>query len=88
MTLWQGLDLEPEGSRFETRFHRRTAVKACLAHAKSVGDKRLLTDAVRKLREGAPPQVMPSSSDRRSELRGSSQNIPRAASERCVNKTN
>ncbi|GBL92565.1 hypothetical protein AVEN_123752-1 [Araneus ventricosus] len=42
---------------------------------------------VRKLRYGVPAQVSSSSSDRDSKLRGPSQNSPRAASKRDVNKT-
>ncbi|GBL94220.1 hypothetical protein AVEN_163535-2-1, partial [Araneus ventricosus] len=44
--------LGPEGYKFETRFHLRTAVQAGLVHVKSVGAKSPSTGVVRKFGEG------------------------------------
>ncbi|GBL81217.1 hypothetical protein AVEN_143551-1 [Araneus ventricosus] len=55
---------EPEGSRIETRFHRRTAAKAGPVHAKSVGAKCPPAGVARKRGEGVKAQVSSSSSDR------------------------
>ncbi|GBL77688.1 hypothetical protein AVEN_152912-1 [Araneus ventricosus] len=73
-----------EGSRLETRFHRRTAVQGDLMHAKSFGPKCPPASAVRKL----PDQVSTSSSDRGSKLRAPSQNSSRLLQKRDVNITN
>ncbi|GBN42646.1 hypothetical protein AVEN_22607-1, partial [Araneus ventricosus] len=60
-----------------------------LLHAKSyiVVAKRPPVSVVRKLGEGVPAQVSPSSFDSSSKLRGPSQNACRAASERSVHIT-
>ncbi|GBN56255.1 hypothetical protein AVEN_213548-1 [Araneus ventricosus] len=49
--------------------------------------QRPLAGVVRKFEEVVPAQVSSSSSDRGSKLRGPSQNSPRVASKRDVNKT-
>ncbi|GBM71092.1 hypothetical protein AVEN_146306-2-1, partial [Araneus ventricosus] len=59
-----------------------------LLHVKSyVVAKRLPVGVARKFGEEVPAQVSSSSSDRRSELRGPSQNSPLVASKRDVNIT-
>ncbi|GBL80711.1 hypothetical protein AVEN_70452-1, partial [Araneus ventricosus] len=73
---------------FETRFHSRSSMYVELVHAKSESwAKRPPAGVERKLGEGALAQVVSSSSDRCSKLRGPSQNSPRVASKRNVNKT-
>ncbi|GBM36587.1 hypothetical protein AVEN_162026-1 [Araneus ventricosus] len=67
-----------KGSRFETRFHRRTA-ESDLVHANSAEAKCPRVGVVRKFGEGLPDQVSFSSSDSGSNLQCSSQNRTRVA---------
>ncbi|GBL88311.1 hypothetical protein AVEN_102986-1 [Araneus ventricosus] len=53
----------PEGSRFQTRFHRITAAEAGLVHVKSAGAKCPPAGVVRKFGEGMPAQMTSSSPD-------------------------
>ncbi|GBM67177.1 hypothetical protein AVEN_126551-1 [Araneus ventricosus] len=66
-----------EGSRFETRFHRRSAVYLGPVHVKSDFVEHPLTDVVRKFEEGRATCG--------SKLRDSSQNSPRVGLKRDVN---
>ncbi|GBM75780.1 hypothetical protein AVEN_7018-1 [Araneus ventricosus] len=71
----------PEGSRFETRFHRRYFVDAGLLQVKSyVWGQTPPAGMVRKSGNGVTPRVSSPSSDRGIKLRGPSQNSPRVAS--------
>ncbi|GBM61983.1 hypothetical protein AVEN_201300-1 [Araneus ventricosus] len=71
--------LGPEGSWFETRFHRRYAVygaRCTLNHTQWPNDLPLVW---RGSLEGVPAQASSSSSDGGSKLRSPSQNSPRVA---------
>ncbi|GBM55794.1 hypothetical protein AVEN_109237-1 [Araneus ventricosus] len=72
--------LGPEGSRFETRFHRRSVLYwACCTLNHRHGSTRATAGVVRKFGEGVPAQVSFSSSGLGSKLRDLSQNSPRVA---------
>ncbi|GBL75771.1 hypothetical protein AVEN_155064-1 [Araneus ventricosus] len=74
-----------EGSRFQTRFHLRSAVYEDLVQPKSYeGAKGPPAGVMRKFGEGEPAQVSSSSSDHGSKLRGLSQNSPRVDSKQRV----
>ncbi|GBM93643.1 hypothetical protein AVEN_191658-1 [Araneus ventricosus] len=74
--------------RFETRFHRGSAVCGFLLHVKSYAvAKGPPAGVVRKLGEGVFDEMPSSSSDRGSKLRGPSLNSRHVASKREVNLT-
>ncbi|GBN77286.1 hypothetical protein AVEN_28532-1, partial [Araneus ventricosus] len=80
--------LEPKGSRFETRFHRRSAEYG----ARCTPNRTQWPNALPpvwcgNLERGAPAQAPPPPPDRGSKLRDPSQNSPRVAPKRDVNKT-
>ncbi|GBM20848.1 hypothetical protein AVEN_224099-1 [Araneus ventricosus] len=72
--------LGTEGSRFETRFHRRSAVYWAYSKlTQGLGDQTSSRWCDGEAWNGVPAQVSSSSSDQSSKLRGPSQNNPRVA---------
>ncbi|GBN21281.1 hypothetical protein AVEN_29570-1 [Araneus ventricosus] len=78
----------PEGGGTETRFHRRSAVCGASCTPNPTQWPNALPLLWRgSLERGAPAQVLSSSSDSGSKLRGPSLNRPRVASKRDVDIT-
>ncbi|GBN67211.1 hypothetical protein AVEN_249524-1, partial [Araneus ventricosus] len=72
----------------ETRFHQRSALYVGLLYFKSyVGGQTFFRWSAVEVWREVPAQVLSSSSDHGSKLRGPSQNSPRVASKRDVNIT-
>ncbi|GBM67812.1 hypothetical protein AVEN_88503-1 [Araneus ventricosus] len=78
----------PEGRRFETRFHRRSAVYGARCTPNHTWRTNVLPLMWRGCSErGVPAQAPSFSSDRGSKLRDPSLNSPRVVSRRDVNIT-
>ncbi|GBO03629.1 hypothetical protein AVEN_199524-1 [Araneus ventricosus] len=75
----------PEDSSFETRFHKRTGVKADMVHVNPVRTKLPVAGGAWKFQEGVSNHGSSSSSDHCSNLQDPSQNSPRVASKRAAN---